>query len=123
MEEYEDIWCDAFDAFDAPVAPDATTTSGEQENGLNRQMIRQLWRGMEGKLVGNSEVLKATSGNAAKRLKMRQETRATTRAGKAAEAKQLANKELQTEKARMEEWKQTVMTEVAHDGSEERSTG
>ena len=116
MEEYEDIECDAFDAYDAPNAPGATTTIGEQqENGLNRQMIHQSERGMGGKLVGKSRVLKVTSGNAAKRLKLRQETRATTRAGKTAkaEAKQLANQELQIEKARMEGWKQMVMTEVA----------
>ena len=115
MEEYEDIECDAPNASDTPDAPDVTTTMGEQENDLDRWMIRQAERGMEGKLVENSGVLKVTSGNAAKRLKSRQETRATTRAGKTAEAavKQLANQELQIEKARMEGWKQMVMTEVA----------
>ena len=121
MEEYEDIECDAFDAPNAPDAPDAldapdtTTTIEELENFLNRQMIRQTERGMEGKLAGNFGVLKVASGNAPKRLKSSQETRATTRAGKTAEAavKLLANKELQIEKARMEGWKQMVMTEVA----------
>ncbi len=117
MEEYEDIEGDAFDAFDASDAPNATTTSGRQENEVtsqNRRMIRQLDVGLEGKLVGNPGVLKATSGNMAKRHKMRQETRATTRVGKTAEAavKQLATKELQVEKARMKEGKQMVMTEV-----------
>lgn len=49
-------------------------------------------------------MLKATSGNAAKRLRERQETR-VTRAGKTAEAavKEIATQELQTEKSRMEE--------------------
>lgn len=76
---------DALDAFDAPNAPDATTTGGGQENdftGHNREMIRQPEVEMEGMLGGNLGVLKATSGNGAKRLK----TRATTRAGKTAEA-------------------------------------
>ncbi len=117
MEEYEDIEGDAFDAFDASDAPDATTPSGGQENEVtsqNRRMICQLDVGLEGKLVGNPGVLKATSGNVVKRLKMRQETRATTRAGKTTEAavKQLATKKLQVEKAQMEGWKQMVMTEV-----------
>lgn len=87
MEEYEDFKGDAFDA------PDATTNAGEQENGQNRQMIRQPEFGFEGKLGGNSGVLKATSGNGAKR-------RATTRAGKTAEAavKQLAQKSFKLRK-------------------------
>lgn len=102
------------DAFDAPDAPDATTTGGRHENECtshNRQMIRQPEVVLEGKLGGYPGVLKATSGNGVKRLK----TRATTRAGKTAEAavKQLATKELQIEKARIEGWKQMVMTEVA----------
>ena len=115
MEEYEDMEGDAFDASDAP---DATTTIGGQEHeatSQNGQMIRQLEVGLEGNPVGNVGVLKTTSGNVAKRLKMRQETRVTTRAGKTAEAavNQLATQELQIEKARMEGWKQKVMMEVA----------
>ena len=48
---------------------------------------------------------------------MRQETRATTRAGKLAEAaiKQIVTQKLQTEKERMREWKQVVIQEVAHE--------
>ena len=110
MEEYEDIEGDAYDAFDAPDAsdaPDTTTTSGGQENEVtsqNRRMIRQLDVGLEGKLVGNPGVLKATSKNVAKQPKIRQETRATTQAGKTAEiaVKQLATKEFQVEKAQIE---------------------
>lgn len=63
MEEYKDIECEAFDAFDAP---NATITSEEQENGLNWQIIYQLERGMERKLVRNSGNLKATSKNVTK---------------------------------------------------------
>lgn len=66
--------------------------------------------------LGNHGVLKATSGNAAKRWKMRQETRATTRA-KSAEAaiKQIATQKLQAEKEKMREWKQFVMQEVVRE--------
>lgn len=64
----------------------------------------------------SSEVLKATSGNGARRLKAKQETRVATRATKTAEAamKQIVAQELQAEKFRMQEWKQQVMAEVAH---------
>ena len=59
----------------------------------------------------NLEVLKATSGNAAKRLKNRQETRVATRASKNAEAaiKQIATQELQVEKKKIQEWKKNAM--------------
>ena len=118
MEEYENIEGDVYNAFDTSDTPDTATTSGGQENEVtsqNRRMICQLDVGLEGKLVGNLGVLKATSGNVAKQLKMRQETRSITRVRKTAKAavKQLATKELQVEKARMEGWKQMVMTEVA----------
>ena len=115
------------DAFDAPDEPDATTTTGGHEYeaaSQNGQMTRQEEVGLERSQLGNAGVLKATSGNAAKRLRMRQETRVITRAGKTAEAagKQLAAQELQVEKARMEEWKQKVMLEVAHELQGSRQT-
>lgn len=78
------------------------------------QTMRQMEGELERNQAGNAGVLKATSGNATKRLKMRQETRITTRAGKSAEAaKQLATQELQAEKGRLQEWKENVMQEVA----------
>ena len=51
------------------------------------------------------EVLKATNRNTAKRWKIRQETCATTRAGKLVEAaiKQIATQKFQAEKERMQE--------------------
>lgn len=49
-------------------------------------MIYQIEKRIEEKLVGNSGVLKVTSGNAAKWLKLRQKIRAITRAEKTAEA-------------------------------------
>lgn len=64
--------------------------------------------------LGNPGVLKATSGNAAKRWKMRQETRATTKSAEAA-IKQIATQKFQAEKERMREWKQVVMQEVARE--------
>lgn len=107
MEEYEDMENDAFDAFNASGAPDATTVTGGQEHetaSQKEQMMRQLAVGVERNRLGNAGVLKAASGNVAKRMKMR-ETRVTTRAGKTVEAaaKQMATQELQMEKARMEE--------------------
>lgn len=86
MEEYEDMESDAFDAFDAP---DAIATTGEQQHkavSQNGQMIRRLELGVGGNRSGNTAVLKATSGNAAKWVKVRQEARVTIRAGKTAEA-------------------------------------
>lgn len=72
---------------------------------------------MEENQLGTSGVLRATSGNAGKRFKMRQEPQATTRAGKSAEAaiKQIATQKLEAEKDKMREWKQVVMQEVTHE--------
>lgn len=66
-------------------------------------MIRQLDMGLEGKLVRNPEILKVTSGNMAKQLKMSQETQVTIWAKKTKEVavKQLVIKELQVEKTRI----------------------
>ena len=73
IEEYKDIECDVFDASNMPDALDAlnalnasdtTTTIEELENILNQQIISQTEREMEGKLAGNSGVLKVASRNA-----------------------------------------------------------
>lgn len=55
-------------------------------------------------------IFKPTSGNATKRLRMRQETRGTTRATKTAEAalKQIASQEFQAEKGKMQVRKQMI---------------
>ena len=121
MEEYEDVGSNAlvaYDASDATEATAATMEGQEQEVGSQSLLIaRQLELEIERNQLGNPGVLKATSGNTAKRWKMRQETRATTRAGKSAEAaiKQIATQKLQTEKERMREWKQVIMQEVARE--------
>ena len=119
MEEFEDMESDAFDAPDAPDAPDATaTTRGHEYEAAsqNGQMMRQLEAESKKSRLRSAGVLKATSGNAAKRLRVRQETR-VTRAGKTAEAavKEIATQELQMGIAQIEEWKQKVMLEVAHE--------
>lgn len=53
------------------------------------------------------EIFKPTSGNATKRLRMRQETQGATRTGKNTEAilKQIATQEFQAEKGKMQIWK------------------
>ncbi len=114
MEEYEERWGlrahrvrrDRRDATAATIAGSQTLLT-----------TRQLELEIEGNQLGNPGVLKATNGNAAKRWKMRQEMWATTRAGKLAEAaiKHIATQKLQTEKERMQEWKQVVMQEVARE--------
>lgn len=118
MEGYDDVENDAFDAYD-----DATAgTAGRQEHEEprdNLQMVRHVEEEEEAdrnQLV-DMGVFKPTSGNATKRLRMRQETRGTTRAGKTAEAtlKQIATQEFQAEKGKMQIWKQVIMQEVAHE--------
>lgn len=102
MEEYGEVENDTPDAFDA------SATAGGQEHQAQHQAMqiaRQLGAESERSQPRNVGVLRATSGNAAKLLKNRQETRVTTRAGKTAEAaiKQIASQELQVEKVRIEE--------------------
>ncbi len=70
------------------------------------QIARQLGAESERSQPGNVRVLRATSGNGAKRLRNGQETCATTKAGgKTAKVaiKQIASQELPVEKVRIEE--------------------
>lgn len=114
MEEYDDVENDATDTCDATAA----TTEGQEHGAPHQdlQIARQLGLEAERSQLANLGVLKATNGNAAKRLK-RQETRVTTRAGKSAELaiKQIATQELQAEKGKMQVWKQMIMEEVARE--------
>ncbi len=114
MEEYEKIENDAPDACDAYTTT-LTATAGDQDQ--TRQIAHQLEIEIDRSQLANSRVLKATSGNIAKRLKMRQETHVITRAEKTAEAaiKQIAAQELPTNKGRMQEWKQIIIQEVEHE--------
>lgn len=106
MEEHEDIRNDA-----------STTTAVGHEGTLYQALQRQLEGEAERNQLANTGVLKATSGNATKRLKIKQDARVVTRASKNAEAaiKQIATQELQAEKGRMQEWKRYVMQEVAQE--------
>lgn len=77
MEEYEDAKNDARDAYDATAS---TITARQQEQEIptqTGQTARQLRKEVERIQSANHGVLKTTSGNVAKRLKMR-ETRVTT---------------------------------------------
>ena len=109
MEEYEDVESNALVAYDASDATEATaaTMKGQKQEIESQSLLnaRQLELEIERNQLGNLGILKATSGNTVKRWKMRQETRAITRAGKLAEAaiKQIATQKLQTEKEKMRE--------------------
>ena len=114
------------DAGDAYPHDATAGVAGHEHEGPNydMQMVRHIEEEEDadrGDLVGMG-VFKPTSGNATKRLRVRQETRGTTKttttkAGKVAEAviKQLASQELQGEKEKMEGWKAIVMQEVARE--------
>lgn len=107
MEEYEDVEGNALIAYEGSDAFDANaaTTGGQGDgvDGQDLQVTRQLMLEMEKSQLGTPGVLRATSGNAGKRLKLRQETRATSRAGKSAEAtiKNIATQKLHAEKVKM----------------------
>lgn len=81
VEEYEDVGNDA-----------STTTAVGHERILHQALQRQLEGEAERSQLANLGVLKATSGNAIKWLKIRQKTRLATPASKNAEAaiKQIA---------------------------------
>ena len=113
MEEYKNIENDAPDPCDAYATASTATARDQDQIG---QIVHHLGIEIERSQLANSRVLKATSGNIAKRLKMRQETHLITRAGKTAEAviKQIAAKELPTNKRRMQKWKQIIIQEVGH---------
>ena len=111
MEVYNEVENDAGDAY-----PHDATAGREQ--GHNMQMVRHI---EEEENADRSDlidmgVFKPTTGNATKRLRMRQETRELTRNAKTTEAtlKQIANQEFQAEKGKMEIWKQVIMQEVGH---------
>ena len=112
MEDYEEMENDALDAFDASDATATTTTPMGIEQGISSrtgQIRHEVEAEPEKSRLENVGVLRATSGNATRRLNSR-----VTRAGKSAEAviKQFANQELQGEKKKIQEWKENVMREV-----------
>ena len=125
MEGYNEVENNANDACDAYNDATAGTAKGREheEPHHNLQMVRHIEEEEDADRshLIDMGVFKPTSGNATKRLRMRQETRGTTRtttrASKSAEAviKQLASQELQGEKEKMEGWKAIIMQEVARE--------
>ena len=110
MEGYNEVENDAGDAY---LYNDATAATAKgREHGLpghNLQMIRHV---EEEEDVDRSQlvdigVFKPTSGNATKRLRLRQATRETARTDKNKEdtLKLIATQEFQAEKGKMEIWK------------------
>ncbi len=116
MEEYEDVGRNALIVYNATDATDATTATmegHEEEAGSQSLMIsRQLEREMEKNQLGNPEVLKATSGNAAKR-KAKAETRhgAKERSTGLTALKMIA-KQGADEKSQLEEWKTDLLNKL-----------
>ena len=118
MEGYNEVENDACDAYNDATAGAAKGREHE-ERRHNMQMVRHVEEEEDadrGQLI-DWGVFKPTSGNATKRLRMRQETRGTTSTDKTAEAtlKQIATQEFQAEKGKMQIWKQMIMQEVAHE--------
>ena len=114
MEVYEEVEGNAFNAYDAP---DATATTREEDLNQPAQIAGQAGVEAEGNQLVSLRALKATSGNVAKRLRTRQETRLTTKSGKTAEAaiRQIATQERLVEKEKLKVWKQVIMQEVAQE--------
>ena len=118
MEGYNEVENDACDAYNDATAGAAKGREHE-ERRHNMQMVRHVEEEEDadrGQLI-DWGVFKPTSGNATKRLRMRQETRGTTSTDKTAEAtlKQIATQEFQAEKGKMQIWKQMIMQEVAQE--------
>lgn len=116
MKDYSDIENDTLDAYDATSA---IVKGQEHEAQHQAQQVHKLGAEEERNQSAKSGILRAASGNGAKRFKTRQESRVTTRAGnrKSAKAviKQVASQELQREKEKMQEWKENVMQDVARE--------
>ena len=119
MEEYEGIENRVPDACDAPRASNAkarTSTPGGQELELwspAGEITHQKEVESEGNQLENAGVLRATIGNATKRLK----SRVLTREEKSTEAamRQFAAQERQIEKENMRGWKDKVMQEITRE--------
>ena len=118
MEGYNEVENDACDAHNDATAGAAKGREHEMP-GHNMQMIRHVGEeeGADRSQLIDIGVFKPTSGNATKRLRLRQATRGTARTDKTAEAtlKQIATQEFQAEKGKMEIWKQVIMQEVGHE--------
>jgi len=120
MEGYNEVENNANDACDAYNDATAGTAKGREheEPHHNLQMVRHIEEEEDADRshLIDMGVFKPTSGNATKRLRMRQETRGTTRTSQTAEAtlKEIATQEFQVEKGKMEIWKPVILQEVGH---------
>lgn len=112
MEEYEDVGRNALIAYDAT---DATTAAmeghSEEAESLNLMIIRQLEQEMEKNELENSGILKASSGNSAKR-KTRAETRHSTKERTNLTALKLITRKGADEKSQLEEWKTELLNNL-----------
>ena len=118
MEVDERTASDAPDAYMTYITPNATEAQGSNENEALHRGMEMAHPGEDGLERGslNVGVLKVTSGNVTKRLGTRRETRAIIQASKnaATTTSQMATKR-HAEKFRMQEWKQKMMAEFAHE--------
>ena len=117
MEEYEDVGSNALIAYDATAA---IMEGHEEESGSQNMMItRQLEREMEKNQLGTSGVLKATSGNAAKRKTKVAETRhgAKERSMSLTALKMIA-KQGADEKSQLENWKTDLLNKLTSEIAE-----
>ena len=108
MEEYEEMGNDASATTSTPKGQE------HKEARQSGQMVPWVRAESETNGVGSRGVLRATSGNATKRLK----THAITRVGKSSQAitmKQIATEKRQAEKRKMKEWKENIIQEVARE--------
>lgn len=113
MEKYSDIQNDTFDAPDATDATPAIAQGQQHEAQHPTPPVHPIRAENEGNHLAKAGILRAR----AKRLKTRQESRVTTRAGKSAEAviKQFASQELRSEKEKMQGWKENFMQGIGRE--------
>lgn len=102
---------DAYDAYNVTASTAAAV--GQDQT---KQIARQLEIKVEKNQLANPKILKTTSRNVAKQLKMRQKTRVTTRARKTAETaiKQIVAQKLQAKKKNMQKRKQIILQKVGY---------
>ena len=112
MEEYEGVGSNALIAYNATNATSATRGHEEEAGSQSLMISCQLGREMEKNQLGNPEILKVTSGNAAKR-KPKAETRhgAKERSTSLAALKMIA-KQGAYEKSQLEEWKTDLLNKL-----------
>lgn len=102
IEEYKNIKNNASDVYNAYNTIASTAAVVEQEQTM--QIVRQLGIEIEKSQLANPGIIKITSENVAKQMKIEQKTHVTTRDRKIAEAviKQIAAQKLYAEKKRMQ---------------------